>query len=56
MQEGGAGTAGPARPISQPARPAPADFWSRALSPLPWAVVLLVFTWAALYLLRRYLR
>lgn len=48
MQEGGG--------ASQPARPPPADFWSRALSPLPWAVGLLVLTWATLYFLRRYLR
>lgn len=49
MQTGGASAAEPAP------RP-PSDLWSRALSPLPWAVSLLVLAWAALYALRRYLR
>lgn len=49
MQMSGAGAA-------EPARPPPGGFWTRALSPLPWAVGLLVLTWVALYLLRRYLR
>lgn len=54
MPEGGDGA--PPRAVTEPARRPAGDLWTRALSPLPWAVGLLVLTWAVLYLLRRYLR